>query len=89
MRISGLPLRKLGCEKIFFVGSFLDLWKPYILSWDKTESYLSDEAVDVSVSEVMRENDRLKEVGVLNDELFARGKPLDNGGVFFILNRCR
>ena len=73
MRSSGLPLRKLGCEKIFLVGSFLDLWKPYILSWDKGESYLSNEAVDVSVSEVMREDDGLKEVSVLNDELFARG----------------
>ncbi len=30
--ISGLPLIKLGCEKIFFVGSFRDLWKPYIFN---------------------------------------------------------
>ncbi len=89
MRSSGLPLRKLGWEKIFFVGSFLDLWKPYILSWDKRESYLSDEAVDISVSEVMWKNDGFEEISVLNDELFARGQPLDNGGIFFVLNKWR
>ena len=35
IRISGLPLRKFGWENIFLVGSFLDLWKPYIFNWDK------------------------------------------------------
>ena len=50
---------------------------------------MSYEAVDVSVSEVMRENDGLEEVGVLDDELFAGWEPLNNGGIFFVLNRWR
>ena len=89
MSISGLPLTKLGWEKIFLVGSFLDLWKPYIFNWILIKKYLSYEAVNIPVPEVMGQNNRLEEVIVLDDELFAWGEPFNNGVVILVLNKCK
>ena len=74
---------------MFLVGSLRDLWKPYMLSWIKTKKYLSNEAVDVAVPEVMWEDDWLKEVSVFDDELFARGEPLNNVGVVLVLGKLK
>lgn len=47
---------------------------------------MSDEAVDISMSKVMGQDDRLELVGVLDDELFAGGEPVDDGGVLGVLS---
>lgn len=51
------------------------------------KNYLSDEAVDVSMSEIVWQDDRLKQFSILNYELFSSRKPLNNVGILLILNK--
>lgn len=51
------------------------------------KNYLSDEAVDVSMSEIMWQDDGLKQFSILNYELFSSRKPLNNVGILLILNK--
>jgi len=61
--------------------------KPIHVQLNKLSLYLSDEAIDIPMSEIVGQDHRLEQIGVLDDELFSAWEPLNDLGVLIILNK--
>jgi hypothetical protein len=49
--------------------------------------YLSDKAIDVSMPKILRQDNLLENISILNDKLFSILQPLDDVGVLVDLNK--